>query len=903
MAHLEEPLDGGLVTSQDPYTLDPGELTAARNGFYAPKDAHIQRAPGWSDYVATAASATSDYVGLAGCYMDHNATNYLVGQLYNGNVVTGALTESTTTVAVAASGSATGATGLVTVPYTNKWFLFNGKENRVMTASGTSVGFRRHGLTPVSNDLGTITTAGSAFAATASGYYEYWYTEVAKYNDGTDVVESTYAAPKASTVYITSVSTQAPVITFPRPVNANETTHYRLYRSSSTKTASADSLYPDGVFIKDIDIPAATATATLATYTDGGTPAQVTGNFGTADSYTYTGWATASGALATGGSEALFTYSSAWGGALDTGLRAGEGWGMMLYAPTTAMSTSITGSIAGVKLDIKMKSSAPEKFQVTCYIGKRTTDTVLGESVHKLAALPARVAYPDGISGPDLTSAGLAKRFGAYPSKTVVMSSISSTYATASLGSQFDDWLPSDYDWTASDFSGDFAVLLVVTPKVRTGTGVPAHGSTITIDGVQLTVYQGGKDAEVGAVYDVITVELGGTAANSGSHGEPPIASCGTVYEGSLVTNNVAKPGLIQYSMPGFPDYFPALYQIQLPFGRGDRAITYIGVVNNRLVVATSSNLYRINYLPNEDDASFSRGRAIETISTGFGCLRPSCATVIMAENGLEELLIANSVGVVGTDGFTCKLVSVDMVWEDFADGIFKSDLPANAQNCIALINSPETQSARLFVRKFDGDDEYGGYWQISYAPQHRKENTGVKWAGPVEVTEGTVRSISCAATVTMADGGHMLLAAHYEDGGGSYLTGLSCKISKEGLFGETTLYNSAGMSLVTRLIPLSGAGNEAQLNGMYVVGRQRTTPNKSPDCTVSVKQYYANRQADTSYSVTTTATNEAVEAYVPLGAVNCNAVLLAVTQDNGTDLALIKLVFVGDGFGEEEAG
>lgn len=890
MAHLEEPLDGGLVTSQDPYTLDPGELTAARNGFYAPKNAHIERAPGWTTAIATAASATSWYSGLVGAYMSHNSTNYLLAQRYDGTLAT-ANAESIAALTNVATANSTGVTSLHGVPYSNKWFLFNGKENKVMTASGTSVGFRRHGLTPVSNDLGTITTAGSAFAATASGYYEYWYTEVAKYNDGTDVVESTYAAPKASTVYITSVSTQAPVITFPRPVNANETTHYRLYRSSSTKTASADSLYPDGVFIKDIDIPLATATA-LATYTDGGTPATVTGNFGTADSYTYTGWATASGALATGGSEALFTYSSAWGGALDTGLRAGEGWGMMLYAPTTAMSTSITGSIAGVKLDIKMKSSAPEKFQVTCYIGKRTTDTVLGESVHKLTPLPARVAYPDGIAAPDLTSSGIAKRFGSYPSKTVVMSGISSTYATASLGSQFDDWLPSDYDWTASDFSGDFAVLLVVTPKVRTGTGVPAHGSTITIDGVQLTVYQGGKDAEVGAIYDVITVELGGTAANSGSHGEPPIASCGTIYEGSLVTNNVAKPGLIQYSMPGFPDYFPALYQLQLPPSSGSREVTYLGVVNNRLIAATNNTIYRINYLPNEDDASFSRGRAIEVVSTVYGILRPSAACVVVAESGLEELVLASSSGLIATDGFVVHTASTDVNWRD---GVFSLDDPPASTSCPAVVNVPAQYVVKVFRTFFNTSNNYAGYYGASYAQQHRKEGS-LKWFGPVDIVEAATKVVTCGAVIPLNNGSYITLAGVANED----FTG--AEILREGYSGEIlNLPSGRGMELATRIIAVAGHGNEAMVDGMYLYGR--TQLNGSPPTTCSIDQYAANRTTVTSLPITTVETASCAASYAPIGSVNCGAVVVSITQTTSDALSLIRLVLTGDGFGEEEAG
>lgn len=898
MAHLEEPLDGGLVTSQDPTTLDAGELVQAKNGFYSLKNSHIELAPGFTEYVANDVAFNGTYVGMAGCYMPHNNTNYLVVQRSDGVVSTANIEQTSDVLATAASSSATSVLSFQCVPYNNKWFTFNGKENKVLTASGTGIGFRRHGLTPVSNDLGTITTAGSAFSSTATGYYEYWYTEVAKYNDGKDVVESTYAAPKASTVYITSTTTQAPVVTFPRPTNANETTHYRLYRSSSTKTASADSLYPDGVFIADVDIPVATATA-LATYTDGGTPANVTGSFGTADSYTYSGWATASGALVTGGSEAVFTYSTAWGGANDTGLRAGEGWGMMLYAPTTAMATAITGAIAGVKLDIKMKASTPEKYQVTCYIGKRTTDTVLGESVHKLIPLPPRVAYPDGISAPDLTSAGIAKRFGAYPSKSVVMSGISTTYSTASLGSQFDDWLPSDYDWTASDFSGDFAALIVITPKVRTGTGVPANGSTITIDGAQLTVYQGGKDGEIGSVYDVITVELGGTAANSGSHGEPPTASCGTIYEGSLVTNNVAKPGLIQYSMPGFPDYFPALYQIQLPPSPGTREITYIGVVNNRLIVCTNTSMYRINYLPNEDDASFSRGRAIDVLSGNYGALAPHTGVNITRDGGVEELVVLDSSGVVGTDGFIVRLLSTEINWRD---GVFRPVFFEPSADSVMLVNFPEWQTLRVFLKYFITNEDYAGYYGASYAAQHTP-NKLVKWFGPVEVTETDTGSITAATVVATTNGNHRLYVATYDATAGTSI------LAEADIGTAQPLPSGNKLQVKTRVIPLAGIGNEANVDGIYVRGTtyngvsQFLEATNSPAVSLTATQFYANREADTSYVATAASTPNCKLTYIPTGGINCGGLQLAVEHTATGPQALIGFVFTGSSFGEEEAG
>lgn len=900
MAHIEEPLDGGLVTSQDPTTLDPGELTQTRNGFYAPKNKHIQRAPGWQEFVASATSTTSYYTGFAGCYTPHNSSNYLLLQRYDGTLATANAEVVGSIPADIATASSSGVTGLQAVSYNSKWYLMNGVENKVFTASGTGVQVRPHGLFPVDTGFTSTATAASAANVTATGYYDYWYTEAVKYTEE-DIVESTYAATKATTVNIASV-TACPQFSFPpfrNLIPTGATGFYKLYRSSATKAAATDVAYPDGVFVADVSLGA----SGTATFIDGGSAVAATANFTTVDSFNHPAWATASGTASTGGAsgglvaggtDAWFNYKSTWG----TALNGGESWGGMFYAP----ALTVTGNVAGVQLDIKIKSDAPEKFTVKAYIGKRVIGGNSGAHspysgpTHGLANLSAKVSLPSGAKGPAMASGGVVQTYGLYPVKSINMTTVSSTYTTATLGGQYDDWLPSDYDWVGSDFAGEFAVLLCINPR-GTGSNAPATNNYVAIDGITLSVYQGGKDATVGGIYDVISVDIGGSAVESGSHGRPPTASCGTIFEGSLVTNNMDKPGVIQYSMPGFPDYFPALYQIQLPHGNGSRTITYIGTVNNRLLVATNNALYRVNYLPNEDDASFSRGRAIETVSTVYGVLGHDAACIIITDGGLEELIGASTSGVFGTDGFSTHLVSVDVNWNN---GIFNSDNKPTSGSCIALVNTPESKTVRIFLNFFGADNNYSGYWGFSYAPQHRKE-TGVKWFGPVDVTPLALGRMSAAAVISLLDGSHRLVAAYMDDSNSA----AACAYEADTSEVSDTLLNNRGMQLITRIIPLAGHGNEAALHGVYVYGRNGESGGAgaaSPDVTLTATQYYANRAANTTYTVSTTAVSNCRTAYVPTGGVNCGGLQLAVAQDDGYNLDLVSLVLVGESFGDEEA-
>lgn len=884
---MEELFTGGLVTSELPEALQPGELSVATNGFYFPEQSGISRAPGWTTWCPASATASgmgsNPYVGISSFYLPPRGETYAL-LLDDHSIYGTALASSSTAIfASAYACSATGATSLTTATYNDKCFLFNGIENTVFKASGSaSAGFRPHGLGPVAV-APTSATSSTTFSQSATGYWEYWFTEVAKYADD-DEIEGTYSASKPLTVNVTAIG-NAPKIYLPTTPSNATTTHYRLYRSTTTKTAATDSVYPSGEAIADI----ATANASGG-FVDGGSAGNATAAFSTTDGYVHSYIASASAAMAAGGAAA--TYTHVYANHTDWRYKSPA---FMLYAP----AASVTGNITGLGVDIVLRSSVPSHFQVSAFVGRREVVTLGSQTVHRFTTLPFTASNPNSLYGASLGSDGLATP-GIYGGKAVNMADVGASYVTASLGGQYDDWLPSDYDWTADDFSGNFGVMVLI----KNTNGLTSNGDVLEIDYVKLTIYNNGKDASVGQVYDVINVAVGDVVGSSGSHGKPPVANIGCVYEGSLVTNDVNTPGVVAYSVPGFPEYFPSLYQLRLPT---TFPITYIGTVNKVLIAATSSSIWRINYLPNEDDASFSRGRAVELVTDTFGIVGPECATLIIAEDGHQEIVGASYNGIYATDGFGHRPLNLDIKWQE---GLFINTLVPDSTGIAALINHPQTQSLRLFLNDPTAAANPSYYYQLSYAPRHRKQITGVKWAGPVyysDLSNGNyVATVKAAHTIRFPNGGSKLVTVLDDPIGGAP------RLLREQIVGNTeqlSLPQGGVLSIRTRVIPLGGDNiHEATVNGIYLTGSENTYlggygTETAPAVGIAAFQYKADHDINSSYVVVATSTGTSRTTYAPLGAVSCTGLAMGITQSaSATYMTLYKMGIVGESYGEQES-
>jgi hypothetical protein len=192
---------------------------------YLPDSDSLWRIPGAS-YWNTVAASGQDVQGLTHCRFE-NTSAFLVAQA-SGKLWT-ANAESDGSAFASATINTTGlsnlSTGLWSVPFDNRCYIFNGvDDNRVMLQDGTS---RVHGLYSVQQKPSLSNMFTSAFSASATGYYEYWCTEVVKFSDGQEL-ESAFAGTPL-TVRVTSLTSAPEIEMTGTPVNvlavANVSSH------------------------------------------------------------------------------------------------------------------------------------------------------------------------------------------------------------------------------------------------------------------------------------------------------------------------------------------------------------------------------------------------------------------------------------------------------------------------------------------------------------------------------------------------------------------------------------------------------------------------------------------------------------------------------------------------------
>ena len=360
--------------------------------------------------------------------------------------------------------------------------------------------------------------------------------------------------------------------------------------------------------------------------------------------------------------------------------------------------------------------------------------------------------------------------------------------------------------------------------------------------------------------------------------------------------------------MPGFPDYFPGLFQFPLP---EPEVITYIGVVNNRLIVATPTKLYRINYLPSEDDASFSRGRAIEIISSIFGVAHAHAATVITADRGQEELACASFAGLFATDGFSYRSLMDDVRW---AGGLFYSILGTEFPTVTALVNHPPTQTLRLFISD-PAASSVARYFPISYAPRHRKQMSGCKWAGPVYIQPGAEPGVARCAAIVPIDSYYVVVAAFSDIPNANQRLWREAIISLGEAATPLPTTSASALRVAPRPAMLGQADwGEGRVDGLYIYGAEASGANlltnfpyglsvyNAPRVSVTATQYYPNTTFAGSTGLSSTAVVTGFCSYIPIGNVNSTHLQLTFEQYAPTyQQELLKVDLTGSDFGESE--
>jgi len=215
-------VDRGLNTN-DPVTLEPGELARADNAYYKPGDFTIYKGLGRdgfnsiSDTDPLKAVRALGFDGTPGLFVVASDTRYRKATIGD----TGSFSDMVTGL--------TGSASLDSAHYNNEHFLFNGVDrNRVVRSDGTAI---LHGmLTQTAPPVVTDTGAGAGFILSANNTMTYWIEE--RYKEGSTIIKRSASTPTETTTLTGTGATIKPVVFRPAQVNP-DTTHWAAYATAT----------------------------------------------------------------------------------------------------------------------------------------------------------------------------------------------------------------------------------------------------------------------------------------------------------------------------------------------------------------------------------------------------------------------------------------------------------------------------------------------------------------------------------------------------------------------------------------------------------------------------------------------------------------------------------------------
>lgn len=867
MGRIKEPLSNGVMTGPDPAVLPQGTLSYCRNGVYKPNTLALQRASGrivWG----TVTSSASDITGLRDIQFD-NGDHYLMAQVSSDTTacISTATVEGNGTFGAVTAITAT--TSFEAVHFNNRFYVMNGaaalgkiNSQAVIylssTAANSPLQLRQHGMTPVkaiaSGQASGIAAVASNFAASASGFYEYWTTEVIQYTqDGASAeIESAFNGSPL-TVYVPSTAV-APLLTPPSPINSG-TTHIRIYRSVP-KVYATDHAYPDGFAIATLSANTAstgfvdTVSATVGAYTFAG------------GVWVATGWSNGGNVTSDNTTYAFCTGSLFPGGfGIDNGL-----------ALTGFNFGGFSGPILGIEVVVRAYVRTGTLGSCQVWLGKKGT----GHS----PTFNDYLTLPVGARGIQIT----ATAAGSPQSVTA--------------GGSTDAWVPKDQiGFVDTDFTADFVVALTQCSQ------------NMAVDSVKAKVYYGAGQSEAAVVpYPTVVYTFGDTTVEVGKNGPPPISNTGDVYMDSLVVNSINEPKLIRYSYPGNPDAFPDSYYLGFQTKDNDR-VTLIRRVNNTLVVGLQNSIWRVNYLPSERDASFDRGVATEPISKQYGPVNPMCACTFSVDGGPERIAFVSQKGIHTTDGYHFSTQTTNQDWRAILD------ISGNTSTPIALINDFENQELLFYYRNDALTPETYMCLHLNYSLTHvgtlhtdigpsRTFEEALKIAGPVHMRNyesggGTYAGLRSAWTVPRLNGDTTVFLGY---GAGTTNAGAG-KVYYE--TGTTIPANDPVLRYRTRRMYLAGESNEFRVNEVYAYLGSYTTSGGALGFDLAAQTLKTNDDTGqvTQAAVTTQWNGRKLGKWQMRQQTEGLILSGAVTGNPNNDVSIEYLMLDGEGFGVEDSG
>lgn len=365
-------------------------------------------------------------------------------------------------------------------------------------------------------------------------------------------------------------------------------------------------------------------------------------------------------------------------------------------------------------------------------------------------------------------------------------------------------------------------------PNLCVIISIPAAVQTLVLDEVRLLIfYTTTQINKNGVFFRVVTAtSQAGVSIAATANLPPPIATTGDIYDGQLVLNNLARPAVIQYSLPDKPEYFPALYYINFESKYKD-SVTCIRRVNNALVVGLQSSIKRVNFLPRESDAEFDRGRAQEDITTDHGIAGPQAATLFTLPGVGTLLAYVSSKGIHITDGNTSRELNSDLDWAATLNlGVDGNDTPY-LERCM-LVNYASEYALRLAYVPYGGTT-VSKYLQFSYHPLHLK-NGQLPAMGPCSMNARSFCSAILGGTSKILSGHLTDGYVYVEDNGteSADTAALQVPAVKTRLLLPRGIGGQGRIQRVYFRVGAYGAGDAITGTGRFTVGSQRQNINEA---------------------------------------------------------------------------
>lgn len=225
----------------------------------------------------------------------------------------------------------------------------------------------------------------------------------------------------------------------------------------------------------------------------------------------------------------------------------------------------------------------------------------------------------------------------------------------------------------------------------------------------------------------------------------PPLVVM-TAYGPFLVGLSPSFPRTLFYSLPGFPEYWPAVYQVtSFPLPERDELVT-LATVGDSLLVAAKEAMLVLDGLPEATGGLFQNASARPFLGQP-GCVGRQ-AMVSFSISGEPSAAWVSPFGVHYTNGQVARRISDDLDWETEVD-IESLDT--------AVLQWNPSDATLVFAYDSDGGGVNDRYFVFHMDPVHRKPN------GQPKITRGT-GDISCMVA-GMVSGIHRVYSGHTSSG------------------------------------------------------------------------------------------------------------------------------------------